>query len=178
MSAPEKLQQQKKILEHVCDLAREAEAHWLFEYLFDTEDRSGCNGVWAVFLTSEGTEDAKARIDVLNRGGLPVGISPHNETTEQKLNERLYNEESVLKSDTFPICERAMMGNKSYVPIQIVIQHQTKSAVLVRCNNLTKETWIPWSLVEDNGEEFKNKYKGTMYVESWFVEKNGIEPLL
>lgn len=80
------------IHDRVCELAREADADWLFEYLFDVEGRSGCNGIWAVMLTSDGPEHARARIDILNLGGLPVGISAHNETTKNKLNERLYRD--------------------------------------------------------------------------------------
>ena len=56
-----------------------------------------------------------------------------------------------------------------YVELEVLVKHQTDKAVLVEVDG--EEVWIPWSQVEDNGEEFKNGYEGIMYVTRWFADK-------
>ena len=51
---------------------------------------------------------------------------------------------------------------------------QTKDAVLVKFKVKEEELWVPWSVVEDNDENFKNGYKGSMYICEWFAMKEGL----
>lgn len=38
-----------------------------------------------------------------------------------------------------------------------------------------EEHWVPFSCIEDNGEEFVEGFKGNAYIETWFCDKEGIE---
>lgn len=58
---------------------------------------------------------------------------------------------------------------KKYTELIVEILHQTTSAVKIKIDG-GDECWVPWSLIENNGEDFKNGYKGKMYVETWFAE--------
>lgn len=35
--------------------------------------------------------------------------------------------------------------------------------------------WIPWSLIENNGEDFKDGYVGPMFVKIWKLEQMGVD---
>lgn len=58
-----------------------------------------------------------------------------------------------------------------YVELKdLEILHQTDNAVKILTSDGT-EHWVPWSQIEDNGENFKNGYVGKMYISKWFAEK-------
>lgn len=59
-----------------------------------------------------------------------------------------------------------------YTELKVLIVHQTDKAVLVDIDG--DGTWIPWSQIEDNGEDFRDGYEGTMYVTEWFCLKEGL----
>jgi hypothetical protein len=54
--------------------AEKARAGWLTNYVFDTDEREGGNGIWAIADTSISEVDAVRRIKCLSRGCLPPGI--------------------------------------------------------------------------------------------------------
>jgi len=63
---------------------------------------------------------------------------------------------------------------KEYHEIQEVeILYQKDKAVKIMTED-GEEHWIPWSLVEDNDEDFKNGYRGPMSIEKWFLEREEI----
>ena len=67
-----------------------------------------------------------------------------------------------------------MQKDMEYEEFQVKVIHQTRGAVLVKIDGETEERWIPWSQVEDNGEEFETGYSGPMYLSKWICEKSGI----
>lgn len=60
-----------------------------------------------------------------------------------------------------------------YTKIKVSIKTQTDKAVLIE--NDGGEWWVPWSCVEDNGENFDDDYEGPMYVAQWFLDEKEIE---
>lgn len=61
-----------------------------------------------------------------------------------------------------------------YVELEVEIVTSTDKAVLVRTED-GEEKWIPWSQIEDNGEDFKEKgLIVTMYVSEWFCKNEGL----
>jgi len=67
--------------------------------------------------------------------------------------------------------------NIEYIEIQViyVLTSESGKAGLFRIEG--KEIWIPWSVIEDNKEDFTEKWKGRIYVAEWFLKKNHPELL-
>lgn len=62
----------------------------------------------------------------------------------------------------------------SYIELAVKVEHATDKAVLVTLPDFDDEVvWIPWSCVEDNGEDFKKGFEGYMHVAEWFAAKEG-----
>ena len=66
-----------------------------------------------------------------------------------------------------------MSGYCEYVEFDVRIIAQTDKAVLVYEKDFEEQFWVPWSCVEENGEDFKNGYEGEMYIAQWWAEKEG-----
>lgn len=60
-----------------------------------------------------------------------------------------------------------------YVELEVTVKYRTDKAVLVEIDGC-EELWIPFSQIEDNGEDFVRGYEGLMYVTEWFCEKEGL----
>jgi len=61
------------------------------------------------------------------------------------------------------------------VEIEVVVQVTTDKAVLVHLFDFDdEEIWIPFSVIEDNGEDTVKGYEGSIYVQEWFAKKNGL----
>ena len=61
-----------------------------------------------------------------------------------------------------------------YVEIkEAMILKKTGGAVLIEVDD--EEHWVPWSCVEDNGEDFRVGTRGTIYISEWIAEREGIE---
>jgi len=58
-----------------------------------------------------------------------------------------------------------------YIEFDIKIITQTEKAALVEFIEEEEEFWVPWSVIEDNDEDFKNEYEGAMCICEWWVEK-------
>ena len=64
----------------------------------------------------------------------------------------------------------------SYLEIENAEIHaQTDKAALILFRKEEKAHWVPWSCIEDNGEDFKNGYKGKIYIAKWYCDSRGIE---
>ena len=60
-----------------------------------------------------------------------------------------------------------------YTEIDCRVITTTAKAALVEFDD-GKEIWIPLSQIEDNGENLDKDFDGTLYVEEWFAEKEGL----
>ena len=58
-----------------------------------------------------------------------------------------------------------------YGEVHVRIIHQTDMACRVEIEGMDKPAWIPWSAIENNGENFKNGYVGRMYVAKWKLDE-------
>ena len=61
-----------------------------------------------------------------------------------------------------------------YIEFDVRIVAQTDKAVLVFFKETEEELWVPWSVTEDNDEDFKNEYEGKIYIGEWWAEKEGL----
>lgn len=65
-----------------------------------------------------------------------------------------------------------------YVELCGEVLRTTDKACLLRLDDYPAEDaelWIPWSQIEDNGENLVPGYKGRLYVQRWFAEKEGLD---
>lgn len=51
---------------------------------------------------------------------------------------------------------------------------QRDKFAFVRFNDEEEELWIPWSVIEDNDEDFKNGYEGKIQIAEWWAETEGL----
>ena len=61
------------------------------------------------------------------------------------------------------------MGDEYTELVEVEIETQTDKAVLIYWDE--EQHWIPWSCIEENGEDFTNGYTGSMFVKTWFYER-------
>lgn len=61
-----------------------------------------------------------------------------------------------------------------YIELEDVeLKHQTAKAGLFVLDD-GEQIWIPWSQVEDNGEDMATGYTGSIFVTEWFAGKEGL----
>lgn len=60
-----------------------------------------------------------------------------------------------------------------YTEIECTVIHTTGAAVLIKLDG-DDEFWVPFSQIEDNGEDLKRGYVGSIYVSQWLAEREGI----
>lgn len=53
---------------------------------------------------------------------------------------------------------------------------KTDKAVLIKFldDDDKDEIWIPWSVIEDNDEDFIKGYEGKMYIAEWWLQSEGL----
>lgn len=62
-----------------------------------------------------------------------------------------------------------------YIELEdIEILDETEKAVKILMED-GEEVWIPWSVVEDNNEGFKEGYIGSISISEWWADKEGLE---
>jgi len=61
-----------------------------------------------------------------------------------------------------------------YEELEVEILHVTDSAILCRVDGVDEDVWIPFSQIEDNGEELKKGYVGPIYATTWVCVKKGL----
>lgn len=61
---------------------------------------------------------------------------------------------------------------QEYVELEVSVLRKTDKAVHVDIDG--EKHWIPFSQIEDNGEDFTDGYEGAIYVTEWFAEKEGL----
>ena len=49
----------------------------------------------------------------------------------------------------------------------------TEKAALLEIEG--EEFWVPYSQIEDNGEDLERGFRGTLYLSKWICEEKGIE---
>ena len=61
-----------------------------------------------------------------------------------------------------------------YNELEIEVVAKTEKALLCKLIEFDEEEeWIPFSQIEDNDEDFKEGWEGTIYVTEWLCKKNG-----
>lgn len=63
-----------------------------------------------------------------------------------------------------------------YIELEVEVVHVTAKAVLVKCEDLDEEKWIPLSCItwEGGDVEMEKGEKGTLHVAKWFAEREGM----
>jgi hypothetical protein len=51
---------------------------------------------------------------------------------------------------------------------------ETDKAILVRSNDLDKDTWVPKSVIDDDSEVYERDTDGTLIVKGWWARKEGL----
>ena len=65
--------------------------------------------------------------------------------------------------------------NSKYKEFSVSLEGQSEDVARIRITKTKQELWVPWSVIEDNGENFKNGYKGFMYIAEWWCVKNKLK---
>jgi len=64
--------------------------------------------------------------------------------------------------------------SKSYEAIEVEeCVRVTGKAALLRIDD--EEHWIPFSNIEDNGDELDEEFSGTLWLTTWICDQRGIE---
>jgi hypothetical protein len=66
------------------------------------------------------------------------------------------------------------MSGKTYREIEAEVVLKKSKAMMIILDD-DSERWVPFSVVEDNGEEFAIGERSRLYVEEWFAERESIE---
>ena len=62
-----------------------------------------------------------------------------------------------------------------YIEFESVkIIHENVGAAHVKFTEEDDEVWVPWSVIEDNDEDFVIGYEGKMYVAEWWLQSEGL----
>lgn len=62
-----------------------------------------------------------------------------------------------------------------YTEVEGVVIRSTDDAVLIAVDaDNDNEVWIPFSQIEDNGEEFDDGDEVLIYITEWIAEKKGL----
>lgn len=63
-----------------------------------------------------------------------------------------------------------------YSPLEVVIKAVTEKAALCELPEYEdEEEWIPFSQIEDNGEDLEEGFEGEIYVANWLLREKGLE---
>lgn len=61
-----------------------------------------------------------------------------------------------------------------YVELEVEVLHKTQDACLILWDDGHQEQWIPFSNIENNGEDLSAGYSGNIYVAQWFAEQENL----
>ena len=62
-----------------------------------------------------------------------------------------------------------------YERFEVRVRATTDKAALLEFHDYDdEEIWIPWSQIEDNGEDLIKGYDGEIYITTWIAEQKGL----
>lgn len=59
-------------------------------------------------------------------------------------------------------------------PFEVRVLKVTDKAVLLQFIDDDQESWIPFSQIEDNGEDLEEGYEGEVYLTEWIAKTKGL----
>lgn len=62
---------------------------------------------------------------------------------------------------------------QEYLEFEAKFIRQTDNAVLLEIDD--ESYWIPFSQLEDNGEDFRDGWEGRVYITEWLCEQKGLQ---
>lgn len=64
--------------------------------------------------------------------------------------------------------------SRNYEGFEVRVVKVTDRAVLCEFEDSDEGIWVPFSQIEDNGEDLVEGYEGEIYITEWIAEQKGL----
>jgi hypothetical protein len=62
----------------------------------------------------------------------------------------------------------------NYEAFEVIVLKTTDNAALMEFVEFEEQEWIPFSKIEDNGEDLDEGFEGEVYISEWLAKQKGL----
>jgi hypothetical protein len=62
----------------------------------------------------------------------------------------------------------------NYEAFEVIVLETTDNAALMDFVDYDEQLWIPFSQIEDNGEDLDEGFEGEVYISEWLAKQKGL----